>query len=170
MFASSGNNDSNNNKPCGRSEYPIRIFDPRANKSHFTFKSKLSRGIEYIMSLEIESYVMGYHDYMDLWEPKVGEILAAKCEPLNPKDIYAVAVMKNNLVVGHLKKGKSGLFAKNIGYFLRYPGSSFHVKITAEKVNLGKKQGLQVPCKIQLAGKPDFINCLREKLESSNEL
>ena len=40
-------------------------------------------------------------------------------EPANPVDKYAVAIRKNNVVVGHLPLGCSSKFAKTIFYFLR---------------------------------------------------
>ena len=50
----------------------------------------------------------GYHEYRASWTPVLDEVLPAKCEPLNPHDSYAVAVMKcfpgtlADCVVGHL--------------------------------------------------------------------
>ena len=92
-------------------------------------------------------------------------------EPSNVKDKFAVAIMKNGVVVGHLKKGQSGWFAKTISYFLKAAESnSCNVKITGHRVNLGGNQGLQVPCIIQLRGDLKYIKRLREALEKHNEL
>ncbi len=52
--------------------------------------------------LEITSYVRGYHAYMEDWTPTIGESLQVKPEPTNAKDNKAVAVPKDNLVVGHV--------------------------------------------------------------------
>ncbi len=54
--------------------------------------------------LEITSYVRGYHAYMEDWTPTIGESLLVKPEPTNAK---AVAVLKDDLVVGHLKSHAS---------------------------------------------------------------
>lgn len=82
------------------------------------------------MELEIQSYIKGYHEYQLVWDPEIGEILGGEREPSNVKDKFAVAIMKNGVVVGHLKKGQSGWFAKTISYFLKAAESnSCNVKI-----------------------------------------
>ena len=61
-------------------------------------------------------------------------------------------------VVGHLKRGKSGHFAKTIFYFLRAdPRSSCSVIIKGKAVNLGDGEGMQVPCKLRLSGAGKFV-------------
>ena len=44
--------------------------------------------------LEVNSYIRGYHVYVDIWAPTVGESLLVKPEPTNPNDKKAVAVLK----------------------------------------------------------------------------
>ena len=36
--------------------------------------------------LEIHSYIRGYHAYMNVWNPVVGQTLLVKREPTNSKD------------------------------------------------------------------------------------
>ena len=52
--------------------------------------------------LEIQSFVRGYHAYMDSWTPVIGETLLLKREPTNPRDKNAVALYKDDAVVGHV--------------------------------------------------------------------
>ena len=52
--------------------------------------------------LEIPSSVRGYHIYKDTWEVTVGEELECIREPTNSTDRYAVAVIKDGRIVGHL--------------------------------------------------------------------
>ena len=52
--------------------------------------------------VEIHSYVRGYHVYMDIWEAEVGQELLLKREPDNSEDSHAVAVLNENVVVGHI--------------------------------------------------------------------
>ena len=52
--------------------------------------------------LEIRSCVRGYHTYSDLWTPTIGEVLLVKPEPTNEKDWNAVAVFKEDMMVGHV--------------------------------------------------------------------
>lgn len=74
-----------------------------------------------VASLQINSYIKGYHDYQEIWKATVNELkLSTRREPDNPVDKYAVCVMQDQeTIVGHLKKEKSGRFAKTIFYFLR---------------------------------------------------
>jgi len=70
-------------------------------------------------TFEFTSYVMGYHEYKDRWTPVKSETLKAVMEPKNKRNKFAVAVMKNEVLVGHLPKRKTGRFAKMVFYFLR---------------------------------------------------
>ena len=68
---------------------------------------------------ETESVIKGYHTYMNDWTPILGENLSTRSEPENEIDKYAVAITKDARVIGHLKKGKTGRYAKTVFYFLR---------------------------------------------------
>ena len=72
-----------------------------------------------IKEFETESVIKGYHAYMNDWTPLLGENLSTRSEPKNEIDKYAVAVTKDARVIGHLKKGKTGRYAKTVFYFLR---------------------------------------------------
>lgn len=48
------------------------------------------------------SCVRGYHVYQDVWTAAIGEELVCQLERGNAHDIYAVAVKRDNVVVGHL--------------------------------------------------------------------
>ena len=68
---------------------------------------------------EIESKVMGFHVYRNIWEFVIGKVLKRCMEPQNEVHKYAVAVVDNaNNVIGHLPKEKSRKYAqKNILLF-----------------------------------------------------
>ena len=51
---------------------------------------------------EIQSYVRGYHAYMDIWTPVVREVLLVKRETNNSHDVNAVAVYREDVIVGHI--------------------------------------------------------------------
>ena len=72
-----------------------------------------------IKEFETESVIKGYHAYMNDWTPILGENLSTRSEPENEIDKYAVAITKDARVIGHLKKGKTGRYAKTVFYFLR---------------------------------------------------
>ena len=49
---------------------------------------------------------MSYHEYRNTWTPIVGEVLQCRMEPDKDVDKYAMAVMNEDRVVGHLMKRK----------------------------------------------------------------
>ena len=51
---------------------------------------------------EIECCIRGYHVYLDIWEAAVDEELLCQPERSNAHDWYAVALIENDLVIGHL--------------------------------------------------------------------
>ena len=70
-------------------------------------------------------------------------------------------------IVGHLPLGKTGNFAKTIFYFLRADKYSIcEVEITEKPVSLGDGKGMQVPCKLKLTGKSNFVNILQNSLKT----
>ena len=52
--------------------------------------------------VEICSYIRGYYVYMDIWDAVVGQELLLKWEPDNSEDSHAVAVLDEEVVVGHI--------------------------------------------------------------------
>ena len=67
----------------------------------------------------MQNHIMGYHEYQMKWRPSYNEDLEARREPENKKDAFAVCVLRNEEIVGHLKKGDNGRFVRTIFYFLR---------------------------------------------------
>ena len=51
---------------------------------------------------EFQSYVTGHHVYKDIWTPTLGEKLSTATQPENHHDKYAVKVLNENKVVGHV--------------------------------------------------------------------
>jgi len=52
--------------------------------------------------MRIHSCIRGYHVYNAIWTASVGEELPCRREVTNAIDQYAVAVVKDSQVVGHL--------------------------------------------------------------------
>ena len=46
--------------------------------------------------------VRGHHIYQESWRQVIGEVLTVKREEINQHDDYAVAVTKNEDIVGHV--------------------------------------------------------------------
>ena len=117
---------------------------------------------------EIESFVKGYHVYRQAWTPIISERLTAVQEPTNLVDKYAVCILKNGHVVGHLEKGQTGKLAKTMFYFLRADDQcSCVVVIRGKPVNLGGREGMSVPCILEFSGKKDFIDVLKSQISKS---
>ena len=104
-------------------------------------------------------FICGYHSYVDIWEPEIGEKRQLKHEPSNIEDINAVAVVRekagnpgntdnterkndvhpnqvttNDEVIGHLPR----LMACAMTKFLKRGTNSGHLKVTGKRVNRGQ--------------------------------
>ena len=102
--------------------------------------------------------IRGYHVYQTIWEVRIGEVLTCCREANNAKDRYAVCVLKNDEIVGHLPKKVSKLFS----LFIRRSGS-----ITCEVT--GSRQyshdlvqgGLEIPCLVHFEGDQKELDKLK---------
>ena len=117
----------------------------------------------------LTSHVKGYHEYKG-----IGDVLKTKREPENKTDKFAVAVMKEkekekDLVIGHLKKGKSGKFAKLFSYFLKNKCSSCEVIIKGKPVNFGDGEGMQVTCELVITGYKLYLDILKKEVVKIGE-
>ena len=107
--------------------------------------------------LEVKAMVRGYHIYKDIWEATLEENLECQRESGKIHDIYAVAVLKSGLVVGHVPKRISSICS-----FLRHGGSIHCILSGAKRYSADLEQGgLEVPCilKFKVGGKQWRGNC-----------
>ena len=106
-----------------------------------------------VTSTDIVSNIKGYHVYKSVWTPTLPEQADGEIESHNPVDKYAVAVKKDDKVVGHLPLGENGKFAKTVFYFLPAdPYGECNITVTGKAVNLGDGDGMQVSCILHLSG------------------
>ena len=118
-------------------------------------------------SYEVNSCVRGYHIYKDIWSPSVGESLICEREINNLEDPYAVAMMKEHSVVGHIPRKISAACS----LFLAKEGSSITCII------IGKRQhswdlpqgGLEVPCKLVFKGEKVAISKIKKLIIATPE-
>ena len=68
-------------------------------------------------SFRVESTIRGYHVYKTVWTPFVGKVLPLNPESGNSHNCFAVSVVKDDDVVGHVPREIS-LF-----YFMRHNGT-----------------------------------------------
>ena len=52
---------------------------------------------------EFACCVRGYYVYKTIWAAAVREVLICRREPTNSADRYAVAVLKEETIIGHLR-------------------------------------------------------------------
>ena len=114
---------------------------------------------------EFDSYIRGYHTYQDIWNPVVGESLLLKREPDNSVDLSAVAVWREDEIVGHVPFN----IASVLSQFLRRDCNQGFVEVTGEKINRGAGYGLEIPCTYKLYGPRPYIERLAEIVQSLQE-
>ena len=103
-----------------------------------------------------ESVVRCHHVYRFVWTPVVGEELILEPEDCNEHDKFAVAVKRNDEIIGHMPRS----FSRVSWYFLKYRG-----KIRC--VITGKRRhgvGLEVPCTYTFVGSARLIQKLSKRL------
>ena len=61
------------------------------------------------VSFSVEAVVRGYHAYKDIWAAVYDEELPCEREAGNRVDAFAMAIMKDGMVVGHIPKKISSI-------------------------------------------------------------
>ena len=94
----------------------------------------------------VESCVRGFHVYQDIWTPTTGEWLPCEVED-NPMDLYAVAIKKRMVIIGHIPPKISvacSLFIQR-GDALCCIITDSHRQYSSDL----PQGGLQIPCKLE---------------------
>ena len=76
------------------------------------------------ITYEYNSFARGYHAYINIWNPLVGETLKCRQEPSNKVDKNAAAIIrsdprKKENIVGHVSQNIS----KTFSMFLKFPNT-----------------------------------------------
>ena len=91
---------------------------------------------------DLDSFVRGYHAYTGIWKPKVGnENFCLKSENKNQHDKFAVDIVLEERIVGHVPKNLSKIFHQ----FMKIPNCTIKWKVTGKSVNPGVVYGLEIP-------------------------
>ena len=113
------------------------------------------------LSFTIESCVLGYHIYQDIWNSHVGETLSFTRERGNTNDIFAVAVQKDAEAVGHVPRHISCI----CNLFICRGGLLSCSVTGATRYSSDLPQGrLEVPCYYMFSGIKDIVKA-RDRLE-----
>ena len=120
-----------------------------------------------LVTYEYGSLARGFHVYMDMWNPVIGEILKCKRESTNKVEKHAVAIMcsdslRKESVVGHIPHNIS----KFSSMFLTIPSTAFEVEVLGKRVNRRSSYGLEIPVKYRYYGQEKLIQWLAKKLEA----
>ena len=87
--------------------------------------------------------VRGYHVYQEVWEVCIGEILPCIREVGNRHDPYAIAVKKDDIVVGHLPRKIYGICS----IFIRRGGEICCTVTNLRRYSADLAQGgMEIPC------------------------
>ena len=89
-------------------------------------------------SLHWDSIICGHHVYKDIWTPFIGKLLCVEQETHNVQDRFAVAIVKDNITVGHVPCEVSHF----VWHFIEHDGT-----VNCEVIRIRKHGiGLEVPC------------------------
>ena len=116
----------------------------------------------------LHSYVRGYHGYMNIWNPKLGDNdVEVKHEVNNEHDKFAIAICHSKKIVGHVPKNLSKFFYQ----FLSLPNCTISCEVTGKRVNRGGGYGLEVPVKYTFLGPNKAIELIEKRVtEISSEV
>ena len=92
-----------------------------------------------VKEMELNSHIAGFHVYKTVWEPYVGDQLQSEMEPTNAVDKYSVCVKKDNNIIAHIEKGRSGDLQKLLFILCVL---TCDVIVTGNAVNLGDNKGV----------------------------
>lgn len=111
------------------------------------------------VSYKKDSMIRGFHIYHSIWKPFIEELCCMR-EMSNSQDLFAVAVMKGLIIVGHVLRKISSICSM----FICKGGS-----ITCEIVALRRytadlpQGGLEIPCLMNFLGEDELV-CKVERL------
>ena len=104
-------------------------------------------------SCERSCCVRGYHVYERIWSVTIGEELLCEREMDNERDRYAVAVIKDGVIIDHLPRKISRICS----LFLRRGGSIVCRISGTRRYSADLPQGgLEIPCTLLFATKENL--------------
>ena len=108
-----------------------------------------------------ESCIRGHHVYQHEWTPVLGEDLQCQRESSNANDPYAIAVMKEDNVVGHVPRRISAACS----LFIQKGGRILCTVQASRRYSADLPQGgLEAPCSLRFSGADKIVTKLRRLL------
>ena len=112
---------------------------------------------------EIRSFIRGYYEYQDRWS----RTLNLQREPNNPVDRHAVAIKKDNDIVGHAPYNISPTVSAFLNIHVGI--NSGFAEVTGLKVNRGGRYGLEIPCIYRFYGPKVYLERLELALRDKGQ-
>ena len=97
-------------------------------------------------NMVFDDVITGHHVYKYLWDPILNEELVCEREPQNAHDQNAIKLLKGGVIVGHVPRHFSRVFA-----YLLLSGTRITATVIGARQNL-RNNGLEVPCRYKLKG------------------
>ena len=146
----------------------MALKPPRGSSMHaaavgvapFAFTKMASQIIGVSESFQCASFVRGHHVYHTSWTPWTGEVLVLKIEVHNEHDHFALAIIKDGEVIGHVPH----VLNKVVDFFLKRDGNVAFCEVTGQRINRSVGLGIEVPCIYKFYGPVAYINKPRELL------
>ena len=114
-----------------------------------------------------ESMVRGYHVYKDIWDAVKEQILDCQREPSNRHEPFAVSVVQNATVVGHLPRKISTICS----LFLQGNGSISCRVAGGRRYSRDLPQGgLEIPCVLTFTGSSPLLDKTEKLLKEVTTL
>ena len=106
--------------------------------------------------MEFQSYVRGYHAYIDSWTPVNGQALLLKREPTNSHCVHELPyILKTRSLA------TSRTTAPKMTAFLRRDVNKGFAEVAGDQVNRGAGYGLEVPCTYRLYGPKAYVDKMK---------
>ena len=138
---------------------PVNFFTTRGD----------SCGNKMCDEFEYSSVIQGYHIYKDIFTSTIGKTLQSYREHDNDYDSFAVAIIENNIIIGHV----SQTISVSCNLFLKKGGTILCVVTGPCQYSRDLEQGgLNVPCKLVFSGsvKEDFKRKVQSLLQKVPKL
>ena len=118
-------------------------------------------------SFTVEAMVRGYHIYKDVWAASLGEELPCQRESGNHADAYAVAVLKDGTIVGHLPRKIKIL---SVRWYLHRSGTILCRVFGSRRYSWNLIQGgLEIPCILTFEGDAKLTSKSKKLIECALE-
>ena len=111
-------------------------------------------------SFSFNSYARGYHAYTKIWNSVDGAVLVCTRETDNLHDNYAVSIICNSYVVGHVPLGLSKAFSN----FLSLTVSTMLCIVTGKRLNRWAGLGLEILVMYQARGHEKPLQWLEKSI------